>query len=108
MNPVRFAAGLVVTILLLAVLHQLTLPKRVHVTVNYAIGVASIFIGIMVWRTDLWMAWAFPVAGGATVVFCYMVDTILNWRIKAKVGEKHIKAILNESERSDISKSPRG
>ena len=88
MNPFTF--GLVVTALLLGVLHWFPYYRRLHVIGNYTLGVLAIFAGMTIW---LWgnpllvQAWAFPTIGGASVVVCYIIDCVLNLRVKAVLGE---------------------
>ena len=85
MYPLIF--GLSVTSLSLAALHWFPYPKRLHAVGKYTLGTLSIFVGLTIWRPDLWLMWAFPIVGGATVVLCYAVDWTLNVRVRAHLNE---------------------
>jgi multisubunit Na+/H+ antiporter MnhG subunit len=96
MYPLIF--GLTVTSLSLVGLHWMPYPKRLHAIGNYTLGTLAIFVGLTIWRPDLWLMWAFPIVGGATVSACYLLDHLLNLRIKAA---------LHESEHERVSESAR-
>jgi len=90
MNPTSFAFGLVVTALSLIALHWFPYYRRLHVIGNYILGVLAIFAGVTIWlwgNPILLHVWAFPVIGGASVVLCYLIDCVLNLRVKAVLGE---------------------
>ena len=99
MNPFTF--GLTITALSLVALHWFPYYRRLHVIGNYMLGVLAIFVGLTIW---LWgnpllvQAWAFAIIGGAAVTFCYLIDMVLNLRVKA---------VLHEPEHDGVSEAPR-
>lgn len=87
MYPLNFVFGLTVTALSLVGLHWMPYPKRLHAIGNYTLGTLAIFIGMTIWRPGDLIVWAFPVVGGITVCLCYLVDYLLNMRVKAAIHE---------------------
>jgi len=96
--------GLGLTALVLMIEHWFPMPRKLHIVFNYVMGTVAILLGQSLWLRKIGHAtlviplWSFAVAGGATVVLCYVVDWALNARIRAALG--------NESKHDRIQETP--
>lgn len=83
-EPILYAAGLFVTVAILAIAHWFPWPARLHRLAAYAIGVGAILAGVAVWLIPtgqaalFWQFAAFAVAGGIITAVCWGIDWILN------------------------------
>lgn len=83
-EPVFYAAGIALTVLLLAIAHWFPWPARLHRLAAYSIGVGAILTGCAVWLFGSgagWLWWqfaAFAIAGGVITAACWGIDAVLN------------------------------
>lgn len=99
----RLATGIAVTGLLYAAQHWAPLGlvptardvetggwKKKRLT-SYVIGTATLWIGLAIWLAParvFWLSLAFPAIAGLCVGGGYLVDLILNWRIRAHLSDE--------------------
>lgn len=89
----RLAAGALLSVLLLAILHWFPWVRRLPRLTCYKLGVAAIWLGFATWR-GLAGDWITPlglamivVAGGLAVIGAYRIDDVVQRLRQAQMAE---------------------
>jgi uncharacterized membrane protein len=90
MNNWPYYAGIGGVVLLLALQHWFPWPRRLKRLEAYAIGTATVWLGVgmtLGWSPLFWKLLLIPVAGGAGVAIGYAIDRLLNADVRQSLDE---------------------